>query len=71
MTMEPLGWMQFKTHRAVVSKDLDTDRIYCFKHTLSKCEFNSFSEHEDAVEYIISPLKTLEFYVEISEDADA
>ena len=63
MTMETLGWIEFKTHRVVVSRDDLTDRIYCFKHTKSRCEFDSFASEELAAEYIIEPLATVQYYV--------
>lgn len=68
MTIETLGWVQFKTHRVVVSKDEFSDRIYCFKHTPTRCELESFETEWEAAEYIIAPMNTLQYYVEFGED---
>lgn len=61
--LQQLGWVQFKTHRVIVSKDVDSDRIYCFKHTPTRCEFESFDREDAAADYIITPMTSIEYQV--------
>ena len=66
--LEQLGWVQFRTHRVVVSRDDLTDRIYCFKHTETRCEFDSFDSEWEAADYIIAPMQTIQYYVNLDQD---
>lgn len=66
--LEQLGWVQFRTHRVIVSKDDVSDRIYCFKHTGRRCEFASFDREDEAADYIIMPLPSVEYYVNFGEE---
>ena len=68
--LQTLGWVKFRTHRVVVSKDDLTDRIYCFKHTESRCEIESFSSEWEAADYIIEPMQTLKYYLNFGEDSE-
>lgn len=68
MTIQSLGWVEFKTHRVTVSQDDENHRIYCFKHTKSQCDFASFDREDEAAEYIITPLSSIQYYVNLSED---
>lgn len=68
MTILKIGTVAFKTHRVVVSKDLESDRIYCFKHTDSRCELESFDSEYMAADYIIEPLSNIVYYVKIDGD---
>lgn len=65
MTIQKIGSVQFPTYRVVVSKDLLTDRIYCFKHTPTRCELESFDSEGLAAEYIISPMSRIEYRLEL------
>lgn len=71
MSIETLGWIQFRTHRVVVSKDDLTDRIYCFKHTETRCELASFADEWEAADYILEPMPTVEYFVRIDGDESA
>lgn len=55
--IQSLGYIQFTTHRVLVSKDPHSDRIYCFKHTLdnSRCDLGAFDRESEAADYIIEP----------------
>ena len=66
--IEPLGFIQFPTHRVLVSKDLDTDRIHCFKSTLTRCELESFSTESEAAEYILTPMPSSQYQLVLPED---
>ncbi len=68
MTIQSLGTIQFKTHRVCISKDDQNDRIYCFKHTKTQCELESFDREELAADYIIAPMNSIQYYVNIEGD---
>lgn len=68
MTIKSLGWVEFKTHRVTVSQDDLTHRIYCFKHTKTRCELASFDQEDLAAEFIITPMQTVEYYLNLDED---
>ena len=68
MTIRKLGFVQFKTHSVLVSKDDEDLRIYCFKHTNDRCDLASFDSEELAADYIISPMASVQYYVNIHED---
>ena len=70
MTILKIGTIAFPTHRVVVSKDDVTDRIYCFKHTNTRCELESFDSEGLAAEYVITPLRSVEYYVKLDEEED-
>lgn len=59
MTILRLGSVIFPTHAVVVSKDLDSDRIYCFKMNTDRCDLDSFTTENEAAEYCITPLATM------------
>lgn len=67
MTIQSLGWIQFKTHRVAVSKDSESDRIYCFKHTDTRCDMASFNDEAEAADYILEPMPTLEYYIDYDD----
>ena len=69
MTIHTLGWIQFRTHRVVVSQDLTTDHILCFKHTDTRCEWESFPDDQQATDYIIEPMRSIQYLVEFPEDS--
>jgi hypothetical protein len=66
-TLENLGYIQFKTHRVQVSKDSNTDRIYCFKSTQSRCELESFESEEEACDYILKAMPTVEYQLVLKD----
>jgi hypothetical protein len=70
MTIQTLGWVQFRTHRVTVSKDDLTDRIYCFKHTHDRCEFESFDSEWQAADYIVEPMSYIKYEVQMDLDSD-
>lgn len=65
MTIHTMGSIRFTTHTVVVSKDLESDRIYCFKHTDNRCDLASFDHAELAADYIIAPFENIQYYVHI------
>jgi len=48
-----LGYIQFRTHRVVISRDSDSDHILCFKSTIdnSRCDWDSFNSEGAAADY--------------------
>jgi hypothetical protein len=68
MTIHSLGYIKFRTHTVAVSQDSETNHIYCFKHTSSRCELESFSDQELAAEYILTPLSSLGYHLVIPGD---
>ena len=69
MTIHKLGTVQFPTYKVVVSKDDLSDRIYCFKHTNTRCELESFDSEGSAAEYIISPMTRIEYRLELDGES--
>lgn len=63
MTIQALGSIRFRTHQVHISKDSESDRIYCFKSTRTRCELESFDSEALAADYILEPMKTLEYCV--------
>lgn len=47
----------FKTHRATIR--VDGDKIYCFKYVNDRCDFDIFTNYDEATEWIINPFPTL------------
>ena len=68
MTIQALGYVQFKTHQVYVSKDSATDYIHCFKATPTRCDMQIFEDEESACDYILAPLPTLVYELIIAED---
>lgn len=65
--MTILGTIQFNTHTASVN--FDDDGIYhVFKYTTDRCELESFENREDAEEYILYPLPSINYSLIIHED---
>jgi hypothetical protein len=59
--------IQFNTHS--VSVNLDENGIYhVFKYTHDRCELESFENREDAEEYILYPLPSVQYSLIIKED---
>jgi len=56
--IQQLGYIQFRTHRVLISKDSDSDRIVCFKTTIDnqRCDLGSFDSESQAADYIIEPM---------------
>jgi hypothetical protein len=70
-SIKSLGYIQFRTHRVHVSRDLDRDCIVCFKSTETRCDIESFSNPEEAVDYILEPLDSLVYYVDVDGDSNS
>lgn len=68
MTIRTVGYVTFKTHQVHISKDSDSDRIYCFKSTRSRCDYAVFESEDSACEYILEPFPALVYQVVLSED---
>jgi hypothetical protein len=66
-TLTSLGYIQFKTHRVLVSKDSTSGRIYCFKSTQSRCELESFESEEEACDYILTAMPTWGYHLVLDE----
>jgi hypothetical protein len=71
MTIRALGYIQFKTHRVLVSKDTDHDRIYCFKATDTRCDIESFDSEELAADYILAPFPALVYELVLGGETDS
>jgi hypothetical protein len=67
-SIKSLGYIQFKTHRVHVGQDLDSDCYVCFKSTVSRCDIDSFTSIEAAVEYILEPLPSVAYYIDWGEE---
>ena len=59
--------IQFNTHS--VSVNLDENGIYhVFKCTTDRCELESFHDREEAEEYILYPMPSVQYSLIIHED---
>jgi hypothetical protein len=65
--LSKIGYIQFQTHKVLVSKDLDDPRrIYCFKSTDTRCDMQSFTDESSAADYILEPMPSLVYYIRIA-----
>ena len=71
MTIQALGYIQFKTHSVAVSKDTDTLRVYCFKATDTRCDIESFIDLELAADYILEPFPVLVYELVLGGETDS
>ena len=65
MTIHTIGYIQFKTHSVAISKDSEDHRIYCFKSTPTRCDYESFIDEHMAAEYILEPFPTVIYELKI------
>jgi hypothetical protein len=68
--IKSLGYIQFTTHTVQVSHDLDLDHYVCFKSNDSRCDIDTFNSLEEAVDYILEPLPSLVYTVELGESPE-
>jgi hypothetical protein len=68
MTIRTLGYIQFKTHNVSISQDTDTQLIHCFKATQTRCDLQTFTDQEEACDYILAPFNSLVYELVIPED---
>lgn len=66
MTIQPIGYVQFKTHQVYISKDLDTDIIHCFKATDNRCDLQTFDNEDAASDYILEPFNNIVYHLVIA-----
>ena len=66
MTIQTIGYVQFKTHQVHISKDTDTDLIYCFKATSDRCDLQTFDDEDAACDYIMTPFKSVVYELVIA-----
>ena len=71
MTIRTLGYIQFKTHSVTISKDSEDHRIYCFKHTHSRCDIESFTNEDQAADYIMAPFPALVYELVLGGDSES
>ena len=68
MTIQPLGYVTFKTHQVYISKDLDSQHIHCFKATNNRCDMQTFTNQDAACDYILAPMPTIVYELVIPGD---
>ena len=66
MTIQPLGYVTFKTHQVYISKDTDSDLIHCFKATTNRCDMQTFDNEEAASDYILEPFNAIVYELVIA-----
>lgn len=71
MTIKYVGSIRFRTHAVHISKCDVSDRIYCFKHTNNRCDLAQFDSENSACDYILEPLRSIEYQVVIPEDQES
>jgi hypothetical protein len=68
MTIRTLGYIQFKTHNAYISQDDNSQLIYCFKATQTRCDLQTFTDQDAACDYILKPFDSLVYELVIAGD---
>ena len=66
MTIQTIGYVQFKTHQVHISKDTDTQLIHCFKATSDRCDLQTFTDEDAACDYIMTPFKAIVYELVIA-----
>ena len=66
MTIQPIGYVQFKTHQVYISKDLDSNLIHCFKATDNRCDLQTFDNEDAASDYILEPFNNIVYHLVIA-----
>ena len=66
MTIQPIGYVQFKTHQVYISKDLDSNLIHCFKATDNRCDLQTFDNEDAASDYILEPFNNIVYHLVIT-----
>ena len=66
MTIQPIGYVQFKTHQVYISKDLDSNLIHCFKATDNRCDLQTFDNEDAASDYILEPFNNIVYQLVIA-----
>ena len=66
MTIQPIGYVQFKTHQVYISKDTDSDLIHCFKATDNRCDLQTFDNEDAASDYILEPFNNIVYHLVIA-----
>ena len=61
------AYIQFTTHAVTIIKHQPGD-IRCFKFTDTRCDYQTFAQEEDAVEWILEPFPLGTW--EVRSDAD-
>jgi hypothetical protein len=55
-TIQRIGWIKFTSHCVHISKDSESDRIYCVKQGNDRWDFAQFDSEWEAADYILEPL---------------
>ena len=71
MTIQTIGYVQFKTHQVHISKDLDTDVIHCFKATQTRCDMQTFTDEDAASDYILTPFNAIVYELVIPGESQS
>lgn len=66
MTIRTIGYVQFKTHQVHISKDTDSQLIYCFKATDTRCDLQTFDNEDAASDYILEPFNNIVYHLVIA-----
>ena len=65
--LRKIGYLQFHTHKVLISKDPDEpDRIYCFKSTDTRCDLASFTDESSAADYILEPMPSIVYFIRVA-----
>ncbi len=60
--------VNYPTHTAKISQDRKRGIITVFKHSQDYCQFESFTDQTVAADYIMQPLPTHRWVVNISDE---
>jgi len=63
-----LAQVEYPTHSVNISQDCESGVITVFKHNNSVCQFEQFTDQTQASDYIMQPLPTHRWVVNLSDE---
>jgi hypothetical protein len=63
--------LELGSHSVNIKQDQRTGRVYCFKYTERQCDFAQFPDRDSAVDYVITPLPNLIYFVEVPGESES
>lgn len=65
--MRYIAELKFRSHIVQINQD-DAGKIYCFKYTNCRCELEVFDNQDEASEYIVTPMPSMEYVLHVKEE---
>ncbi len=60
--------VRFPTHRVYLHHDEDTHKLFVFKYDNSACDYDVFTDYDQASDWMMIPLPILTYHVTVSGD---